>query len=83
MKLIPIGRYSGPTIHFVDEEYDHGKILAQRVVPVLADDTVDNLAARVLKEVYVLLVCRNSYVSRIICLSKLDRGEVIEFSLRS
>ncbi|XP_022714439.1 phosphoribosylglycinamide formyltransferase, chloroplastic-like isoform X2 [Durio zibethinus] len=44
-------RYSGPTIHFVDEHYDTGRILAQRVVPVLANDTAEELAARVLREV--------------------------------
>ncbi|XP_048127737.1 phosphoribosylglycinamide formyltransferase, chloroplastic isoform X2 [Rhodamnia argentea] len=44
-------RYSGPTIHFVDEHYDTGRILAQSVVPVLASDTAEELAARVLKEV--------------------------------
>lgn len=44
-------RYSGPTIHFVDEHYDTGRILAQRVVPVLANDTAEELAARVLHEV--------------------------------
>lgn len=43
-------RYSGPTIHYVDEEYDRGRILAQRVVPVLANDTAEDLAARVLHE---------------------------------
>lgn len=43
-------RYSGPTIHYVDEEYDRGRILAQRVVPVLANDTAEELASRVLHE---------------------------------
>ncbi|KAF5778371.1 putative phosphoribosylglycinamide formyltransferase 1 [Helianthus annuus] len=43
-------RYSGPTIHFVDEHYDTGRILAQRIVPVLANDTVEELAARVLRQ---------------------------------
>ncbi|XP_057952774.1 phosphoribosylglycinamide formyltransferase, chloroplastic isoform X2 [Malania oleifera] len=43
-------RYSGPTIHFVDEHYDTGRILAQRVVPVLCNDTAGDLAARVLHE---------------------------------
>lgn len=38
---------SGCTVHLVDNEYDHGRILLQRVVPVLADDTADSLAARV------------------------------------
>ena len=40
---------SGPTVHFVDEEYDTGSILAQWPVPVMAGDTPDTLAARVLK----------------------------------
>ncbi|RWW22679.1 hypothetical protein BHE74_00049248 [Ensete ventricosum] len=44
-------RYSGPTVHFVDERYDTGRIVAQRVVPVLADDTAEQLAARVLHQV--------------------------------
>ncbi len=38
---------SGCTVHFVDNHYDHGPILLQRVVPVLDDDTPDTLAARV------------------------------------
>jgi phosphoribosylglycinamide formyltransferase-1 len=39
---------SGCTVHLVDEEYDRGEILAQVRIPVLADDTADTLAARVL-----------------------------------
>lgn len=38
---------SGCTVHLVDNEYDHGRVLLQRTVPVLADDTADSLAARV------------------------------------
>lgn len=38
---------SGATVHFVDAEYDMGEIIAQREVPVLADDTVSSLACRV------------------------------------
>ncbi|KAF9620581.1 hypothetical protein IFM89_013607 [Coptis chinensis] len=49
-------RYSGPTIHFVDEHYDTGRILAQSVVPVLAHDTAEELAARVLHEEHRLYV---------------------------
>ncbi|CAL0323378.1 unnamed protein product [Lupinus luteus] len=49
-------RFSGPTIHFVDENYDTGHILAQRVVPVLANDTAEDLAARVLREEHQLYV---------------------------
>lgn len=47
-------RFSGPTIHFVDEEYDTGPILAQRVVPVSPLDTPEQLAARVLKEEHIV-----------------------------
>jgi phosphoribosylglycinamide formyltransferase 1 len=39
---------SGATVHFVDEEYDRGEILAQRRVPVERGDTPETLAARVL-----------------------------------
>jgi len=38
---------SGCTVHLVDEVYDHGEILGQRRVPVLAGDDVESLAARV------------------------------------
>jgi formyltetrahydrofolate-dependent phosphoribosylglycinamide formyltransferase len=38
---------SGCTVHLVDNEYDHGRILLQKTVPVLRDDTADSLAARV------------------------------------
>ncbi len=43
-------KVSGCTIHFADDAYDNGPIIAQRTVPVLEDDTVDSLAARVFKE---------------------------------
>jgi len=45
---------SGATVHYVDEEYDRGTILAQWPVPVLADDSVQSLASRVLKVEHVL-----------------------------
>lgn len=41
-------KVSGVTIHFVDEEYDHGPIILQAPVPVMDDDTVATLSARVL-----------------------------------
>ncbi len=46
---------SGPTIHFVDEIFDHGEIIAQRTVPVLPDDTPETLQRRVLAEEHKLL----------------------------
>ena len=39
---------SGATVHWVDNEYDHGKIIAQRKCPVEPGDTPDSLAARVM-----------------------------------
>lgn len=39
---------SGVTVHFVDEEYDHGAVLAHWPVPVLPGDTAETLAQRVL-----------------------------------
>jgi len=47
---------TGATVHLVDERYDSGPILAQCEVPVLAGDTVDSLAARVLVEEHRLYV---------------------------
>jgi phosphoribosylglycinamide formyltransferase-1 len=40
-------KISGCTVHFADNEYDHGPIIVQQAVPVLDDDTPDTLAARV------------------------------------
>ncbi len=40
-------KVSGCTVHFVDNQYDHGPIILQRVVPVESGDTQDSLAARV------------------------------------
>ncbi len=40
-------KISGCTVHFVDNQYDHGPIIHQEVVPVLDGDTADTLAARV------------------------------------
>jgi phosphoribosylglycinamide formyltransferase-1 len=40
-------KISGCTVHFVDNQYDHGPIILQRVVPVEQDDTAQTLAARV------------------------------------
>jgi formyltetrahydrofolate-dependent phosphoribosylglycinamide formyltransferase len=42
-------RLSGATVHFVNEQFDRGAIVAQWPVPVHADDTPDTLAARVLQ----------------------------------
>lgn len=43
-------KISGCTVHFVDEHLDAGPIIIQAAVPVLDDDTVETLSARILKE---------------------------------
>jgi phosphoribosylglycinamide formyltransferase-1 len=40
-------KMSGCTVHFVDQLYDHGPIILQRVCPVMPNDTVDSVALRV------------------------------------
>jgi phosphoribosylglycinamide formyltransferase 1 len=47
-------RVSGCTVHFVDDTLDGGPIIAQRVVPVLDDDTEETLAARILEQEHLL-----------------------------
>jgi len=42
--------FSGCTVHFCDNEYDHGPTILQRRVPVFSDDTPDSLAARVFEQ---------------------------------
>lgn len=60
-------KFSGCTVHFVDETLDGGPIITQRVVPVLEDDTPDTLAARILSEEHeayaeaVALIVSNHY----------------------
>ncbi len=44
---------SGCTVHFVDEKLDHGVIVLQKAVPVLADDDEHRLAARILAQEHV------------------------------
>ncbi len=43
-------KFTGCTVHLVDEELDHGPIVKQSVVPVLAGDTAETLSARILAQ---------------------------------
>lgn len=43
-------KVSGCTVHFADNEYDHGPIILQRPVPVLDGDTPDTLQARIYEQ---------------------------------
>ncbi|SPE35149.1 phosphoribosylglycinamide formyltransferase 1 [Candidatus Sulfotelmatobacter sp. SbA7] len=46
-------RVSGCTVHFVDEELDHGAIVVQKTVPVLDSDDEHTLAARILEQEHI------------------------------
>jgi phosphoribosylglycinamide formyltransferase-1 len=47
-------KFSGCTVHFVDEGMDTGPIIIQAVVPVLDNDTEDTLSARILKQEHTI-----------------------------
>ncbi len=48
-------KVSGCTVHFVDNQFDHGPIILQRTVPVADSDTPDTLAARVFEQECIAL----------------------------
>ena len=60
-------RVTGATVHFVDEQMDHGAIIAQAAVPVLDGDSEETLAARILVEEHRLYP---------LALQRLARGEL-------
>ncbi|MBD3388664.1 MAG: phosphoribosylglycinamide formyltransferase [Candidatus Altiarchaeales archaeon] len=47
-------KVSGCTVHFVDEEVDHGPIIVQAAVPVLEGDDVNSLAGRILEQEHLI-----------------------------
>jgi phosphoribosylglycinamide formyltransferase-1 len=47
-------KVSGCTVHYVDNTLDGGPIVAQRVVPVMPDDTVETLSSRILEQEHIL-----------------------------
>jgi phosphoribosylglycinamide formyltransferase-1 len=60
-------KFSGCTVHFVDEGLDSGAIITQKTVPILDDDTAETLSARILEQEHslyvqtVALLARKSY----------------------
>ncbi len=46
-------KIAGCTVHFVDEELDHGPIIVQKAVPVLERDDEKTLAARILEQEHI------------------------------
>ena len=47
-------KISGCTVHLVNENIDKGKILAQIIVPILANDNVESLSKRILRQEHIL-----------------------------
>ena len=60
-------KWSGCTVHFVDDTLDGGPIIAQRIVPVLDGDSEETLSARILEQEHklypeaVALIVRGEY----------------------
>jgi phosphoribosylglycinamide formyltransferase 1 len=46
-------KFAGCTVHFVDEQLDHGAIIVQRAIPVLPSDDEHSLAARILEQEHI------------------------------
>lgn len=70
----------GCTVHFVSSDLDHGPIIIQAAVPVLPDDTEQNLAERVLREEHRIY----PQAVRWLCTEQITLGEQgqVEFRLR-
>jgi phosphoribosylglycinamide formyltransferase-1 len=49
-------KVSGCTVHFVDDDLDHGAIILQKTVEVADEDTTETLAARILEQEHALYV---------------------------
>ena len=47
-------KWTGVTVHYVDEQVDHGDVIAQRKVPLMSDDTPESLHARIQEVEHVL-----------------------------
>ena len=57
-------KFSGCTVHFVDEGLDSGPIIIQATVPVLQDDTVETLRERILAEEHKIYPRAIDYISK-------------------
>ncbi|MBW3552215.1 MAG: phosphoribosylglycinamide formyltransferase [Gemmatimonadetes bacterium] len=74
-------RVSGPTVHLVSERYDEGRILAQWPVPVLEDDTVERLAARVLRAEHALFPAAVEWLARVLAVARGEAREALDRAL--
>lgn len=57
-------KFTGCTVHFVDEELDHGAIIAQKIVEVKDDDTAETLSARILEQEHQLYI---EALAKVVC----------------
>lgn len=57
-------KFTGCTVHFVDETLDGGPIIAQGVVPVMDDDTEETLSARILEQEHKLYPAALARITR-------------------
>lgn len=65
-------RITGATVHFVNERYDEGRILAQWPVPVLEGDSPATLAERVLRVEHVLYPATVEWLARVLAAAEGD-----------
>lgn len=65
-------KYTGCTVHFVDEGVDTGPIISQEVVPILDEDTEETLSDRILKKEHIIY----SEAIRLFCENKFSRLEI-------
>ena len=65
-------KFSGCTVHFLDEGIDTGPIICQAVVPVLNDDTVEKLSKRILNEEHHIypLAIQAFIEQRLVCIGR-------------
>jgi phosphoribosylglycinamide formyltransferase 1 len=72
-------RITGATVHFVNERYDEGRILAQWPVPVLEADTAATLGQRVLRIEHVLYPAAVEWLARVLSAAE---GDEVEAAVR-
>ena len=71
-------RITGPTVHLVDEQYDHGRIVAQWPVPVLENDTPETLGKRVLRVEHVLYPAAVEWLARVLAAAEGSDAAAVE-----
>jgi phosphoribosylglycinamide formyltransferase 1 len=61
-------KVTGVSVHLVDEEYDHGRVIVQSEIPVLPGDSIETLSARVLAKEHEVLIAT---------LQRIVEGEIV------